>query len=180
MASRGASVFSVMVTFNTVMSLAYGPPALLGLVVERTPRWSGLVSFALGLTVGCVGSFGLGWGLITNVWVVVPLSSLAFLASGLLERGTLPRRDDLFGRLRTAVDVENELRDSPDPTARVFRFLSRATAAVGVLSLCLVFMAPAEDRGTIVAYVAVTLVLAALLSLVKGTSGTAAGTPAGE
>jgi len=180
MAARGASVFSVMVTFNTVMSLAYGPPALLGLVVERTPRWSGLVSFALGLLVGCVGSFGLGWGLITNVWVVVPLSSFVFLASGLLERGALPRRDDLFGRLRTAVDVENELRDSPDPTARVFRFLSRATAAVGVLSLCLVFLAPAEDRGTVVAYVAVTLVLAALLSLVKGTSGTAAGTPAGE
>ena len=34
MAAKGASIFSVMLTFNTVMSLAYGPPALLGLVVE--------------------------------------------------------------------------------------------------------------------------------------------------
>ena len=38
---RGQSVFEVMLTFNTVMSLAYGPPALLGLVVRRTPSLVG-------------------------------------------------------------------------------------------------------------------------------------------
>ena len=178
MAARGASVFSVMVTFNTVMSLAYGPPALLGLVVERTPRWSGLLSFAVGLSVGCVGSFGLGWGLVTNVWVIVPVSSLIFLASGLPERGATPRRDELFSRLRTPIDVAVELAGSPDPTARVFRFLSRATAAVGVLSLCLVFVAPPGDRATVLSYVAVTLVLAALLSLVRGARSVAAAEPA--
>ena len=57
-------VFGAMVTFNTVMSLAYGPPALLGLVVRRTPSWSGLASFAVALAVGAVGSFVLGWGLV--------------------------------------------------------------------------------------------------------------------
>src|SRR6185436_17153499 len=31
MARRGLSVFTVLVQFNTVMSLSYGPPALLGL-----------------------------------------------------------------------------------------------------------------------------------------------------
>jgi len=36
MAASGQSVFQIMLTFNTLMSLAYGPPALLGLVVRRT------------------------------------------------------------------------------------------------------------------------------------------------
>src|SRR5258706_2696094 len=42
MAAQGQSVFKVMLTFNTVMSLAYGPPARLGLVRKRTTYWSGL------------------------------------------------------------------------------------------------------------------------------------------
>src|SRR5580704_397436 len=49
MAGSGQSVFQIMLTFNTLMSLAYGPPALLGLAVRRTPPWSGLASFAVGL-----------------------------------------------------------------------------------------------------------------------------------
>ena len=40
MAASGQSVFHVMLTFNTLISLAYGPPALLGLAVRRTPPWS--------------------------------------------------------------------------------------------------------------------------------------------
>ena len=56
MARGRHSVFGTMVTFNTVMSLAYGPPALLGLVVRRTPSWSGLASFAVALAVGAIGA----------------------------------------------------------------------------------------------------------------------------
>ncbi len=67
MAAGGHSVFGVMVTFNTVMSLAYGPPALLGLVVRRTPSWSGLASFAVALAIGSIGTFVLRWGLVANV-----------------------------------------------------------------------------------------------------------------
>ena len=168
MAARGQSVFQVMLTFNTVMSLAYGPPALLGLVVERTPRWSGLLAFVVGLTIGCFGSFVLGWGLVANVAVIVPASTAMFLASGLAERGISPRRDELFRRLRTPVDVEAELGDTADPTARVFRFLSRATALVGVFSLSLLLFAAPAEWPTILAYVAVTLAVAAGLSLVRG------------
>src|SRR6266571_6865244 len=40
MAASGKSIFQIMLTFNTLISLAYGPPALLGLVVRRTPAWS--------------------------------------------------------------------------------------------------------------------------------------------
>src|ERR1035441_3409112 len=35
MAASGQSIFQVMLTFNTLISLAYGPPALLGLAVRR-------------------------------------------------------------------------------------------------------------------------------------------------
>jgi SSS family transporter len=171
MAARGQSVFKVMLTFNTVMSLAYGPPALLGLVARRTPRWSGLLSFAVGLLIGCVGSFVLGWGLITSVLVTVPASVAAFFAGVPLDgkdAAHAARRDGLFRRLDTPVDVAAELPAGPDPTAEVFRFLSRATAGVGVLSLALIAWAAPGDRSTVVWYAALSLVLAAFLSRVRG------------
>jgi hypothetical protein len=66
------------------------------------------------------------------------------------------------------VDVARELRDVPDPTAQVFRFLSRATGLVGLASLLVLFSAGPEDRGTVIGYVVMTLVLAAGLSFVRG------------
>jgi SSS family solute:Na+ symporter len=179
MAARGQSVFQVMLTFNTVISLAYGPPALLGLVVERTPRWSGLVSFGVALLIGCWGSFVLGWGLVANVWVVVPAATAVFLASRLVDRGEAPGRRALFQKLHTPVDRAVELAGSPDPTAEVFRFLSRATALVGGLSLLLLFFAAPGERLTVVAYVAVTLLLSCGLGLLRGTRD-AASTSRGE
>jgi len=174
MAARGESVFQVMLTFNTIMSLAYGPPALLGLVVRRTPPWSGLVAFAVALLIGCWGSFVEGWGLVANVAVIVPTSTAIFMLSALLDRREGVRCDALFRRLDTPVDVRAELADSPDPTAAVFRFLSRATALVGLFSLSLIFAAAPEDRVTVVAYVAVTLGLSVGLRFVRGAGGRAA------
>jgi solute:Na+ symporter, SSS family len=174
MAAGGQSVFKMMVTFNTVMSLAYGPPALLGLVVRRTPSWSGLASFAVALAVGVFGTFGLGWGLVANVVVVVPVSVAVFFLTGLLPE-TNParaiRRDDLFRRLDTPVDMTAELADSHDPTTEVFRFLSRATGLVGLLCVPLVFTAAPDERATAIGYVAITLGLAVALAFVKGRSG---------
>ncbi len=171
MAAAGHSVFASMVTFNTVMSLAYGPPALLGLVVKRTPSWSGLAAFAVALAVGAVGSFALGWELVTNVLTVVPASVAVFFLSTLVpERrpDRLAARDELFRRLDTAVDVAAEVDKSHDPTAQVFRFLSRATGLVGLLCVPLAFTAPAEQRATVVGYVAITLALAAGLAFIRG------------
>jgi SSS family transporter len=171
MAAAGASVFASMVTFNTVMSLAYGPPALLGLVVRRTPSWSGLAAFAVALVVGCVGSFGLGWGLVTNVLTVVPASVTVFFLSTLFPEPRAERRaacDALFTRLDTPVDVAAEVDLRQDPTAEVFRFLSRATGAVGLLCIPFAFTAPAGERATVAGYVTITLALAAGLAFVRG------------
>jgi Na+/proline symporter len=171
MARSGQSVFSVMLTVNTIMSLAYGPPALLGLLVTRTPRWSGLASFVVGLALGCVGTFAFGWGLIANVAVVLPASVAVFLGSIPFEaRDTAraPGRAAIARRLATPIDRDRELRDSADRTTEVFRFLSRATAGVGVMALLLLLWAPAGDRGTVVLYSAITLMVAGLLALVRG------------
>jgi hypothetical protein len=173
----------MMVTFNTVMSLAYGPPALLGLVVRKTPSWSGLASFAVALAVGVFGTFVLGWGLVTNVLTVVPSSVAVFFLSRLFpetDPARAARQDDLFRRLDRPVDMATELADTHDPTTEVFRFLSRTTGLVGLLCLPLVFTAPAAERATAVGYVAITLALAATLAFIKGVPGGAGRPPVGE
>ena len=181
MASGRHSVFGAMVTFNTVMSLAYGPPALLGLVVRRTPSFSGLAAFAVALAVGAVGSLALGWGVVTNVLVVVPASVAVFFLSRLLpepDAAHAARRDGMFRRLDTPVDAAAELADTNDPTTQVFRFLSRTTGLVGLLCLPFVWTAPPDERATALAYFAITLVLAVALAFVRGRpSGPRAASP---
>jgi solute:Na+ symporter, SSS family len=171
MASRGASIFGVMLTFNTIISLAYGPPALLGLVVKRTPAWSGLLTFFVGLGLGCYGGFVGNWSLQQNVLIIIPAAVVAFFATAFWDgrdAGHRARRDGLFARLDLPVSVEVELADSSDPTARVFVFLSRATGAVGLLSLLLIFEAAPGERWDVVCYAAITLGVAALLTRVRG------------
>jgi SSS family solute:Na+ symporter len=173
MAARGASIFQVMLTFNTIISLAYGPPALLGLVVKRTPAWSGLLSFAVGLALGCYGAFVGQWSLVRNVLVIVPTSVAIFLISHLWDRrdaAHAARREGLFARLNTPVDVARELRGSSDPTAAVFRFLSWTTAGVGAASLLLVYWAGPGERMTVVLYAVSTLLVAAGLARVRNGS----------
>jgi len=169
MGARGTSVFEVMLTFNTVMSLAYGPPALLGLVTGRTPSWSGLLTFAVGLLLGSYGAFVGQWGLVRSVLTVIPASCAAFFASALFDRDDAARRErraGLFRRLATPVDAARELGASPDPTPAVFRFLSRSTAAVGLGSLLLTFAAAPGERTVVIVYSLTTLLLAAALTRV--------------
>jgi Na+/proline symporter len=171
MAASRLSVFSVLVQFNTVMSLAYGPPALLGLVVRRTPRWSGLLSFACGLVIGSYATFVAGAGLVANVLLVVPASVAVFLLSrtwAVADAAHAARHDAFFRRLDTPVDVEREIGAGPDPTTPVFRFLSVSTAVVGLSSLLALFTAPSGDRGIVVGYALTTLVVAVALRLVRG------------
>src|SRR5947199_5792387 len=87
MAASGKSVFQIMLTFNTLMSLAYGPPALLGLVVRRTPAWSGMASFLTGLLLGILGAFVFHWSLIQQVAIIIPASFAVFFVSGLFDHG---------------------------------------------------------------------------------------------
>jgi solute:Na+ symporter, SSS family len=168
MASSGQSVFSVMMTFNALISLAYGPPALLGLVIRKAPAWSGLASFAVGIVLGILGSFVYHWTLIQQVAIIIPSSFGIFFLSMLFDRGDTPERAQLFQQLNTPVDVERELKDSPDYTAEVFRFLSRTIAVIGGLSLLLLFTASGRDRTTIFWFAAITLGLSVVLGAIHG------------
>src|SRR3954465_9927991 len=167
MAASGKSVFQIMLTFNTLMSLAYGPPALLGLVVRRTPPWSGLASFAIGLVLGILGAFVYHWSLIQQVAIIIPASFGVFFASMLFDHGDTPGRAHLFKNLNTPIDVATELKDSPDYTTVVFRFLSRTIAFIGLLSVVLLFTAPAGQRGTILWFAGLTLSIAVALRFVR-------------
>lgn len=171
LAASKQSIFEVMLTFNTIISLAYGPPALLGLVVQRTPSWSGLASFGVALFLGCVGSFFYHWTLLQNVSIIIPVSVGIFLLSrwiGADDPDHEARCAQMFKRLERPVDVDTELGDSIDMTTSVFRFLSRTTAAVGLLSFLLVFSAGNGERLIVIAYASITLGLAGLLTLVRG------------
>lgn len=168
MASTGQSVFSVMLTFNTLISLAYGPPALLGLVVRRTPPWSGLASFAVGLVLGILGAFVFHWGLIEQVVIIIPASFAVFFLSRSLDRGDNRERARLFEALTTPVNVQEELKESPDLTPQVFRFLSRAIASIGGLSLLLLLATPARDRFTVLWFAGITLAISWSLRSIRG------------
>jgi solute:Na+ symporter, SSS family len=168
MAISGQSVFQVMLRFNTLISLAYGPPALLGLVVRRTPQWSGLASFATGLILGILGAFVYHWSLIQQVAIIIPSSFGIFFVTMLLDRGDTPERARLFKNLSTPVDVAHELKDSADFTAPVFRFLSRTISAIGLLSLLLLFTVPSNQRLTILWFAALTLLVGGSLWFVRG------------
>jgi Na+/proline symporter len=170
MAASGQSVFQVMLTFNTLISLAYGPPALLGLAVRRTPPWSGLASFTVGLVLGMLGAFVYHWSLIQQVAYIIPSSFGIFFLSMLFDRGDTPARAQLFRNLNTPVDVETELKDSPDFTVPVFRFLSRTISAIGLLSLLLLQPAPPDQRLTVLCFAGLTIAVGASLHLIRGTS----------
>ena len=139
LAVTGKSIFSVMVTFNTILALAYGPPALLGLVIKKTPHWSGMVSFLVGLLIGAIGTFLLGWGMVMNVVVVAPISIFIFIASRWFDRPGTPqveRRDKLFVRLATPVDVYRELAGSTDQTTVCFASSAAPLALLACSPCC--------------------------------------------
>ena len=167
MAASGKSVFQIMLTFNTLISLAYGPPALLGLVVRRTPAWSGLASFLTGLTLGILGAFVFHWSFIQQVAIIIPSSFGVFFLSGFFDRGDSPGRERMFRNLNTPINIEVELKESPDYTREVFQFLSRTIIAIGLLSLLLLGTAPANQRGTVVWFAGLTLLIGVSLGLMR-------------
>jgi SSS family solute:Na+ symporter len=168
MAASGQSIFQVMLTFNTLISLAYGPPALLGLAVRRTPPWSGLASFGIGLILGLLGAFVYHWSLIQQVTYIIPASFGVFFLSMLFDQGDTPARARLFKNLNTPINVAEELKDFPDYTAPVFRFLSRTILCIGLLSLLLLLTAPPDQRLTVLWFAALTLSVGGSLHLVRG------------
>jgi SSS family solute:Na+ symporter len=165
MAARGESIFQVMMTFNTLISLSYGPPALLGLVFRRTPWWSGIATFATGLALGMIGDFVFHWTFIQQIIFVLPPSFAVFFLSMLFDRQESVGRASLFKRLNTPIDL-SEISDAPDFSLPVFRFLSRAVAGIGLASLLLLIPNPPDARMTIISFSAITLAVAGSLWLI--------------
>jgi len=168
MAASGQSVFQVMLKFNTLISLAYGPPALLGLVVRKTPPWSGMASFVTGLVLGILGAFVYHWSLVQQVAIIIPASFGMFFLSMLFDRGDTPARALLFKNLNTPIDVARELKNSEDFTAPVFRFLSRTISWIGLLSLLLLLATPPNQRTTVLWFAGLTLAVGGSLWLIRG------------
>jgi len=159
MAHRGESIFSVMMTFNALFSLSYGPPALLGLVFRRSPWWSGMATFATAFTLSMLGDFVFHWSFIKQIVLVVPPAFAVFFLSMLFDREESPQRARLFEKLDRAIQP-SEISDLPDFSKPVFRFLSRSVACIGLASLLLLLANPASARLTILSFSAVTLVVA--------------------
>jgi hypothetical protein len=86
----------------------------------------------------------------------------------LVDRGDTPERAKLFAALNTPINVKQELKDSPDITAQVFRFLSRTIACIGGLSLLLLFSTARNERATVFWFAGITLLASLLLRFVLG------------
>jgi hypothetical protein len=113
----------------------------------------------VGLVLGVLGAFVYHWTLIQQVVYIIPASFGVFFLSMLFDKGDTPGRARLFKNLNTPVDVTTELKDVPDFTAPVFRFLSGTILFIGLLSLLLIFGAPAEQRMTVLLFSALTLLV---------------------
>jgi uncharacterized sodium:solute symporter family permease YidK len=172
MASRGESIFEVMMVFNTLISISYGPPALLGLVFRRAPWWSGMLTFVTGLSLGMLGEFVFKWSFVQQISFVVPSAFAVFFLSMLFDGQESPGRARLFKKLDTPIDPA-EIGNVPDYSRPVFRFLSRAVAGIGLASLLLLIPNPAGARSTILSFSAITLAVAASLWFVPGGGRTA-------
>jgi solute:Na+ symporter, SSS family len=167
MASRGESIFQVMMVFNTLISLSYGPPALLGLVFRRAPWWSGIATFATGLILGILGDFVFRWTFIEQIVFVVPSTFAVFFLSMLFDQRESPGCARLFKKLDTPIEA-SEISDVPDFSRPVFRFLSRAVACIGLGSLLLLIPNPPAAYLTILSFSGITLAVAASLWFVPG------------
>lgn len=167
MASRGQSIFATMLTFNTLISLSYGPPALLGLAFRKAPWWSGMLTFSVGLALGVLGNFVYTWTFVQQVAIIVPSAFAVFFLSMIFGRREEPGCVALFRRLSTPIDPK-EISASPDFSRPVFRFLSRAVAGIGLMSLALIVRTPAGSRSTVLSFSAITLVMATSLWFVRG------------
>ncbi len=166
MAGSGHSAFNLMNSFNSIISIAYGPPALIGFLSRKTPHWSGLFYFVIALILGSVGWFYWGWNIPENVLYVTPLSIVimfgsSYLTGFLKEKNIYVQRRALFFKKQdTPIDVKKEVGDSSHIEHLVFSFLARVTALIAVLSLLFILFNDDGEMLTIILYSSITLLLA--------------------
>ncbi|MFZ5518571.1 MAG: sodium:solute symporter family transporter [Candidatus Zhuqueibacterota bacterium] len=160
MASSGESVFVTMLTFNTIISLAYGPPALLGLIERKAPHFSAIVSFSVSLILGILTSFVFQWNFVARVFLIIPMGILVYYACIMLKEKNskyVQPRNIFYQKLDTPIDLAHEVGETESITQTVFRFLSRTTLLIGLVSLILIFFIPRADHGSLLIYIGVTI-----------------------
>src|SRR5262245_1335843 len=115
-----------------------------------------------------LAAFVYEWSLIQQVEIIIPASFGIFFLSALFDRGDTPGRAQLFKNLNTPVDIKTELKDSPDFTVPVFRFLSRTILGIGILSLSLLLTAPPNQKFTVLCFALLTLGVGLSLGFIRG------------
>jgi SSS family transporter len=174
MCVSGKSSFKIMNTFNSIISIAYGPPALIGLVSKKSPHWSGLLYFIVALVTGCVGWFFLGWGIPQNVFYVVPLCFIIMFGSPYIAKFFIKEKDAykrnreiFFERLDTPVDVAKEVGATTNIEHIVFGFIAKVTVFIALLSILFLLINPAQENMTIFLYSGMTLTLAVVFFILS-------------
>ena len=169
MVVSGKSAFNLMNVFNSIISIAYGPPALIGFLSKKAPHWSGLLYFVIALILGSIGWLFLGWGIPENVLYVTPLSVVIMFGGALMakyfvkEKSEYKRNRELFfEKLNTPIDVRKEVGDPGNIEFVVFGFLAKVTTFIALLSLSFLLLNPGDDSITIILYSGITLSFAAL------------------
>jgi len=163
----GKSAFDILMSISSTIAIAYGPPALIGLLSKYTSHWSGLAYFIVALILGSLGWFVLGWGLNENVLYIIPLCPvIMFGGTYLLNRYSkepdhyIERREKFFEKLNTPINIETEVSSTGDVEALVFRFLSIVTAFIAFLGLVFLLFNSAEEIFIILLYSGITFSLA--------------------
>ena len=169
MSISGKSTFELMITFNSIISIAYGPPALIGFL-KKTPHWTGLAYFILAIILGSIGWFVLGWDIPENIMYVIPFSIIIMFGGEYISNRFFnekdeykKNRDEFFEKLKTPIDVKKEVGPAGNIQSVVFGFLSKVTAVMGLFSLLFVALNPLDQAPIVIIYSTLTLCLAVLL-----------------
>lgn len=169
MSVSGKSTFSLLITFNAIISVAYGPPALIGLL-KKTPHWTGLVYFIFALILGVIGWFTLGWGLEENIIYIIPLSVIIMFGGKYFANHFYPEKlrykttqDNFFSKLDTPIDIKKEANLSVDIESVVFSFLAKVTAFMALFCLSFLMFNPNQGRSIVILYSVITLIIALIL-----------------
>ncbi|MCF6268465.1 MAG: hypothetical protein L3J41_02005 [Melioribacteraceae bacterium] len=163
----GKSAFGLLLTFSSIIAIAYGPPALIGLISKYSSHWSGLAYFIVAMFLGCLGWFALGWGLNENVLYVIPLCPVIMFGGTWLynqfskePEHYVQRREKFFEKLDTPINMDTEVEDSGNIESVVFVFLASVTTFMAALSLVFLLFNEPEDYFIITLYSGITFFLA--------------------
>lgn len=190
---KDLGLFDLMLQFGTLVAVPYTVPLVLGVIIKRTPPWSGWSTVLVGFVVSLLttrffgpawleSTFGLApldaadrsyWTVACGLFANVTLGTLWFLATGLGWKATAApvrqRIESFYTTMLTPVDFAGEGGESSD--LRQGRLLGMLCLAYGAFIMALALIPnPASGRagflfcGGVVALIGVALRRAAAKS----------------